>query len=328
MRTKVSQCSGLVALLLLAFAAPAAHAAYAPKLEIKIDPSTPSTPIAITSRIIQASGETASKTVKVTFPLGYAASTKSTVKPCSPDQEQADACSPDSQVGSGHAETGFANLDGPVYLVLAPQSHLRLAVHLSGLGGLIKQNVYGDIVLAGGRVNTIFDNLPNTATTLFELKLMGGNKGLTVTPKTCGPGTFDAAFTSQNGEQATGKAVVEVTGCATTPVVSAVSASPKSFKAIKKFSDTQRSGYSTTLRYTLSEATNGSRVKVQKRVKGAWRMAGSFVAGGDQGVNSVKFDGRVRGKPLKPGKYRFVVQTTGKSGTTSQPGTASFTVKP
>src|SRR4051795_4646837 len=151
MRTKVSQCSGLVALLLLAFAAPVAHAAYAPKLEIKIDPTTPSTPIAITSRITQASGETANKTVKLSFPVGYQASSKSTVKPCTPDQEQANTCPPESQVGTGHAETAFANLDGPVFLELAPQSQLRLAVHLSGLGGLITQNIYGDIVLGGGR---------------------------------------------------------------------------------------------------------------------------------------------------------------------------------
>src|SRR3954447_22301803 len=110
MRTKVSQCSGLVALLLLAFAAPAGDAAYAPKLEIKIDPATPSTPIALTSRIIQASGETANKTVKVAFPVGFGASTKSKVVPCKPAQEQADECPAESLVGAGHAETSLANL--------------------------------------------------------------------------------------------------------------------------------------------------------------------------------------------------------------------------
>lgn len=316
-----------MALAALLVAAATASAAYAPKLEIKIDPSTPSSPVAITSKIIQASGETANKTVKVAFPPGFAAGLKSKVQPCTPEQEAADTCPPISEVGSAQAVTAIATLTGPVYLELVNGTQLRLAIHLSGLGGLIKQNVYGDIILSGGRVNTVFDNLPNTATTLFELDLLGGDKALSVTPRTCGPGTFDAQFTSQNGEQATSQAQVTISGCPTTPVVSAVSVRPKSFRAIRRFSDTQRRGFSTTLRYTLSEATNGSRIKVQKRVKRHWKMAGSFVAGGDQGVNAVKFDGRVRGKALKPGRYRFLVQTTGNSGLTSRAVPVGFTLR-
>lgn len=313
----VTQCSGLLACAVGLAAAPAAQAAYAPKLEIQIAPSTPDSRVAITSRIIQAGGETANKTVKVTFPVGFAANTKNKLKPCTPEQESSETCPPESQVGTGHAETGFANLDGPVFIQLTPASQLRLAVHLTGLGGLITQKVYGDIVLAGGRVNTVFDNLPNTATTLFELKLEGGDRALAATPRTCGPGVFQAEFTSQNDERASAEAKIEIAGCPTRPVVSAVSVSPRAFRAVRKFSDTQRAGYSTTLSYTLSEATNGSRVKVQKRVGGRWRMAGSFVAGGEQGVNTVKFDGRLRGRPLKPATYRFLVQSTGKSGLTS-----------
>lgn len=313
----VKQSSGLLAIAIALAAAPAAHAAYAPKLEIQISPNTPDTPVAITSRIIQASGETANKTVKVTFPVGFAASTKNKLKPCTPEQESSNSCPPESQVGTGHAETGIANLDGPVFIQLTPTSQLRLAVHLSGLGGLITQKVYGDIVLSGGRVNTVFDNLPNTATTLFELKLEGGAKALSVNPRTCGPGIFRAEFTSHNDEKATAEAKVEIAGCPTRPVVSAVSVSPRAFRAVQDFSDTQRRGYSTTLRYSLSEATNGARIKVQKRVGRRWRTAGSFIAGGEQGQNSVKFDGRVRGKPLKPATYRFLVQSTGRSGLTS-----------
>jgi len=182
-------------------------------------------------------------------------------------------------------------------------------------------------VLTGGRISTVFDNLPNTSTTLFELDLQGGDKALSVTPETCGPAAFEAQFTSQNNEQATSQAQVAISGCPTKPLVTAVSVNPRTFRAVRRFSDTERPGFSTTIRYTLSEATNGTRINVQKRVRRHWRTAGSFVASGDKGANMVRFDGRVRSKPLEPGNYRFLIQTTGNGGLKSKPVVRKFTIK-
>jgi hypothetical protein len=307
--------------------APAATAAYAPKLAIKLDPSTPGAPAAITSTITQASGETANKTVKVTFPAGFTANFKSKVTACKPEQEAADTCPADSQVGTATAETTLGSLTGPVFFE-NKNGQLQLVVYLKGFGGLISQKLIGMVDLSG-RATTTFDGLPNTPTTAFVLALQGGDKALLQTPSQCGKGTFDAAFTSQNSEQATAQATVDIQGCATktTPVVSAVGVSPRSFKSVRTFSDTQRPGYGATLRWTLSEATNGTRIVVQRRVRGTWTRIGSFLGTGQLGANQVKWDGRVHKRSLAPGAYRLLVQTTSLSGIASQPVAATFTVR-
>jgi len=318
--------AGLLAALITAYAATSALAAYAPKLQIKLDPATPGAPAAITSTITQASGETANKTVVVKFPAGFGINSKTKVNPCTPAQEQSDSCPDASQVGNATAVTSLGSLTGPVYFEL-DQSTFKLVVYLKGFGGLISQKIVGTVALQAGRIVTTFDNLPNTATTSFELALQGGDKALSTVTRTCGPATFDADFTSQNDEHATGQASVDVEGCPTTPVISAVSVSPRAFRAVRKFSDTQRAGFGTTLSYTLSEATNGTRVTVQRRVKGHWRKAGSFLAAGAKGTNTVKWDGRIHTKPLVPGTYRFSLLTTSTVGKRSQPVAAGFTIR-
>jgi hypothetical protein len=318
--------AGFVAALASLIAAGGAQAAYAPKLAIKVDPTTPSNPSAITSTITQESGETANKTIKVTFPAGFTVNTQSKITPCTGDQEQSDTCPPGSQVGDATAETALGALSGPVDFE-SSNGQLALIVYLNGFGGLVNQKIIGKIAIVGSRIQTTFDNLPNTPTTSFQLALQGGDKALSRTPATCGKGVFDAAFTSQNDEQAVGQAPVDIEGCASTPVVSALSVSPKSFRAVSKFSDTQRKGYGTTLRWTLSEATNGTRVTVLRRVAGHFRKAGSFIGSGDQGQNTVKWDGRIHSRPLEPGAYRFSLQTTSHAGKRSVPVTAGFKIR-
>src|ERR1700760_4349201 len=88
----------------LALAAPA-QAAYAPKLSLSLDPTTPNGVPQVTSKITQASGETASKTVVVTFPKGFQPNFGGTATKCPPDQENADTphCPPESQLGTANA---------------------------------------------------------------------------------------------------------------------------------------------------------------------------------------------------------------------------------
>ena len=59
-----------------------ASAAYAPKLQISLDPATAGAPPAITSVVTQASGETASKTVTVSFPVGFGPQLGAKVNSC------------------------------------------------------------------------------------------------------------------------------------------------------------------------------------------------------------------------------------------------------
>src|SRR3954452_136411 len=83
-------------------ATPSAQAAYAPQLQLSLDPATPSAVPQITSVITQQPGETASKTVVVTFPRGFEPNFGGTATKCPPDQENGDppSCPESSQLGT------------------------------------------------------------------------------------------------------------------------------------------------------------------------------------------------------------------------------------
>src|SRR3954471_1508856 len=95
----------------LALAAPA-QAAFAPKLQLSLDPTTPAAVPQSTSVITQAAGETASKTVIVTFPKGFEPNFGGTAAKCPPDQENADPphCPPESQLGTAEATASVLGL--------------------------------------------------------------------------------------------------------------------------------------------------------------------------------------------------------------------------
>src|SRR3954468_23425878 len=93
----------------LALSAPAS-AAYAPKLQIALDPATASKPPAITSVVTQQAGETPSKTVKVSFPIGFGPQLGAKVGSCSPADEANQACPPDTQLGTAKANATVLGL--------------------------------------------------------------------------------------------------------------------------------------------------------------------------------------------------------------------------
>ncbi|MDO8187485.1 fibronectin type III domain-containing protein [Conexibacter sp. JD483] len=96
-----------------------------------------------------------------------------------------------------------------------------------------------------------------------------------------------------------------------------------------------------TLRFTLDRAAT-IRAKVEARLPGVrvrgrcvapsrtargagcarWRAAGSLPLNGRAGANSVRFDGRLRGRALAPGRYRLTLTPAGGSATSVE-----FTVK-
>src|SRR5438105_5138721 len=106
--------------------AAAASAAYAPHLAIKFAPATPGKPVAITSVLPQAAGETPSKTVTVSFPPGFLVNAGTKAQICQPDPDP-DAllrCPPQTQIGTAAADVdsfglsphfdGFVYFGGPV----------------------------------------------------------------------------------------------------------------------------------------------------------------------------------------------------------------------
>jgi uncharacterized protein (DUF2141 family) len=235
--------------------AASAHAAYAPKLQVSIEPTRYAQAPAVTSVITQAAGETASKTVKVTFPKGFEANFGAKPAICPPADEENNACKPESQIGTASATASVLGL---------PQQ-LDGTVHYGGPAGtrrfklivILRNQLLGDqriigiaeLVPSGGSVVT-FDNLPDVLTTSFKLALQGGDKSLLKNPNTCGTFTLTAEFTSQQGEKGTGSAPVEITGCPP-----ARKPDPK-IRAVAL----RRSG---TVTFTLSEAARG-RVTVKR----------------------------------------------------------------
>jgi hypothetical protein len=97
-----------------------------------------------------------------------------------------------------------------------------------------------------------------------------------------------------------------------------------------KFTVTGKAPKGTKISFTLSAAaTVKLEVLGKKTVKGKKPKTvtlGSLASlPGKSGANSVKFNGKVKGKLLEPGKYTLRAIATG-SGGSSKPATATFTV--
>jgi hypothetical protein len=97
----------------------------------------------------------------------------------------------------------------------------------------------------------------------------------------------------------------------------------------KKFTDTGKAPKGTTVSFTLS-ATASVKLEVlgKKTVKSKKKTVtlGTLpVVSGKAGANSVKFSGKLKGKPLEPGKYTLRATATA-SGLSSATATAGFEV--
>jgi hypothetical protein len=271
-----------------------ASAAYAPQLQIKLDPPTAGKPPAITSIVTQQAGETPSKTVRVSFPVGFGPQLGAKVNTCQPADEANRACPPDTQLGTAKASA----------TVLALPAEFTGTVHLAGVQGarfrlviFLHSATFGDQKIVGqaanrpdGGYDTTFDNLPNVLVTHFELNLAGGERALLQNPGTCGTFLFKAGFTSQQGEQAAGQFPVDINGCA------AKAAKPLTLGAVKLARDG-------SVRFTLGAPAKGT-VTVKRGGRKVVAKAFSGVAGAN----------RVRTRKLKPGRYVVAITATGADG--------------
>jgi hypothetical protein len=217
----------VLAALTLALLPASASAAYAPKLQVAVDPATPSAAARISTTITQAGTETANSKVVVSIPKGFGAPTDSIARlpACTTSQVNARACPESTRIGTANATaavlgllpvglSGTVNWGGPTgdgrFVILVFLDNASVNQHLT-LRGVISIN-------AQGGFDTTFEGLPNQTTTRFTLVFDGGTKAVVVNPATCGTFTFAAAFTSQSGEQASATAPVAITGCPDPPV--------------------------------------------------------------------------------------------------------------
>jgi DNA-binding beta-propeller fold protein YncE len=86
--------------------------------------------------------------------------------------------------------------------------------------------------------------------------------------------------------------------------------SPRAFRAARRGPSISPRG-GTTVTYALTAAAR-VRFSIRRAVRGTYRrVRGAFAHQGARGTNRFHFSGRVRGRPLRPGRYRLVATTPG-----------------
>lgn len=83
----------------------------------------------------------------------------------------------------------------------------------------------------------------------------------------------------------------------------------------------------TTFRYRLSEAAT-VRFKIERKKGKRFKKLGSRPQAAKAGANKLKWNGKLKGKPLPPGRYRATVVATDKEGGRSTPKTVGFRILP
>ena len=269
---------------------------------------------AITSTITQASGEPATRSVRLVLPAGYESNLGVQVGSCTPQQESAEACPEASRIGTAEATAGSIPLSGPIAFS-SENGQLRILVFLQGLGGLVKQKLVGTVeATEDGRLKTVFDNLPNQHVSSIVLRFRGGERGLVRNPRSCGRVTFRGAFTSHGGDEAIAEAPVEITGCPSKPAITGAALRPARVRLGRGFA----------VHWTLSEVTSGTRVIVERRARRGWWRVASLVGSGRAGANRMA----IRGRGLHPGAYRLSLRATNAAGVASDPRRLPFRVLP
>jgi hypothetical protein len=165
--------------------------------------------------ITQAAGESSQLSAAVTLPAGLASGVSAITTLCTADQLAAAACPAASRLGTATIASPLlpTAVQGPVFAVLRPGQLPGVGVEF---GGVLPFVLSGNSGLTGGRLQNIFNGLPDVPLTSFSLAIDGGPHGLLVATRdlcTGTPPTVDGAFTAQSGASTHGTAPVTLVGC-------------------------------------------------------------------------------------------------------------------
>ena len=304
-----------------------AAAAYAPSLGVSLDPTKPARAPAMTVRVVQASEDTPSRVARIGLPLGFGANPSTQVVACAESEESAGTCPDASRLGTATAETAVGNLSGGVHLA-SSATVTRIVVFLRDSTGLVSQKIVGTVQgRPDGGLDLVLSDLPQVTITTLVLDLAGGARSLFENPSSCGRYTFTGEFLSHAGETAADNApAVTISGCPAVPRIRSVRVRPRRFHAVRSAADRERPGHAARLSWVASETTGGTRVRIDRRKRGRWKRLGSVLASGEAGKNVLRFEGRLRGRPLRSGRYRFVLTTKDSRGKRSRARTANFRI--
>lgn len=300
---RTARIAGLAAALCAVTAAPA-HAAFMPDLTLALDPPTASTAPALTATLAQPATDSAVERFTLNLPAGFGALGAPGASVCPPAALRAAACPAASRIGTVDGRIGGnVGLSGGLYKTGAD----RFAGIVSALGGSIGQVVPGSIAKrADGSLDLKLDQLPALPLTRLSFRFDGGQRSLVRTPARCGEYDVDGKFTSRTGEFALDRTTVAVSGCSGVPAVQVanIRLSRTSFRA---------GGYRTIIAWWASRAADHTNVRVERRVKGRWRVLGVLVANGNAGDNAVRWDGRLADRALRRGTYGLRIQPAGSA---------------
>ena len=233
-------------------------------------------------------GDAANKKVTVTLPKELAVNLAAFSTLCSQAQFDARACPATTKFGTASAQSPLlpGALSGTVFLVAQPKGALpKLAFYLDN--ALASLRFDGIVSLAGGRIATTFDNLPDVPLDRFSLALDPGAKGaLTATADLCAKALgLDAQFVSHAGGVLAARQPITVDGC--------TAAQKAALRPTARATLSKRTSSRPELRVTAKKAKNGVRLKsvrvtLPRRLKGSAKRAkkGLRVTGAGKRVSS------------------------------------------
>jgi hypothetical protein len=304
---KMARIAGLAAALCFVTAAPA-HAAFSPDLTVGLAPATAAGSPELTATVVQPATDTAIERFTLTLPAGFSAAGAPAASACTLALVRAGTCPPATQIGLFAVQVGAS---APATGTIHKTGANSFGLFVSALGGAVSQTVEGSLVQrASGALDLKLDQLPALPLTGLALRLWGGQWSLIRTPGECGNYTLDGKFTSRLGEFAIDRTLMAISGCAGAPTVTVANArlSDTRFKAGGSVYGTR-----TTIEWWASQAADHTTLRIERRVDGTWRAVGGLVANGNAGDNFVRWDGRVRNRILKPGRYALRIQPAGSA---------------
>jgi dipeptidyl aminopeptidase/acylaminoacyl peptidase len=117
----------------------------------------------------------------------------------------------------------------------------------------------------------------------------------------------------------------------TAPVITTASLSRSSFAAFRRGASIARNApRGTRVSYRLSELAK-AKLRIERAFKRGTRtryrlLKGSFTHSGKAGLNRFRFTGRLRGRKLRPGRYRLVLVATDAAGNKSKARRMKFRI--
>ncbi|HVE68087.1 MAG TPA: hypothetical protein VNB64_05845, partial [Solirubrobacteraceae bacterium] len=198
-----------------ALAAPA-HAAYAPRMSLQVEPPTAGGPVAMSLELSQAPGEEATRTLRVSL-LGFGSATEARSRPaCTGAAATSGACPAESRIGSATSTTSFGTFSGGIFHAGSEGELTRVLAVLSNpaIPLVLDQRFTGTLSPVPGGRELAFDDLPGATATRLRIALDGDDRALVTAPAACGERDVVGRLTSHGGQRAEQTSRVAIGGCA------------------------------------------------------------------------------------------------------------------